>query len=80
MSAPDFARPPAWTKDALCAQVDADLFYPDAGGSSRAAKAICGRCDVRAECLDYALQMNEWFGIWGGLSDHERRRMRKVAA
>lgn len=65
--------PPAWHDDALCAQVDPDLWYPEKGGSTRAAKELCKGCEVREDCLDYALEHQERFGIWGGKSERERR-------
>ncbi len=52
------------------------IFFPDRGGSSKAARAICARCPVRAECLQYALERGEMFGIWGGTSERERRGMK----
>lgn len=64
-----------WVLDALCAEIDHDIFFPDKGGSTREAKGICIDCPVAAECLDYALANNERFGIWGGLSERERRRL-----
>lgn len=66
---------PAWFDDALCAQTGQDLFFPEQGGSSREAKSVCRRCTVAAECLDYALDNHERFGIWGGLSERERRSL-----
>lgn len=69
--------PQAWTADALCAQTDPDEFFPEKGGSTRHAKAICARCPVQAECVDYALDNDERFGIWGGLSERERRRINR---
>jgi WhiB family redox-sensing transcriptional regulator len=68
---------PEWQERALCAQTDPEAFFPEKGGSTREAKRICGGCDVRAECLDYALAHDERFGIWGGLSERERRRLRR---
>lgn len=59
--------------DALCAQTDPEIFFPEKGGSTREAKQVCAACFVAAECLDYALTMGERFGIWGGLSERERR-------
>lgn len=73
-----------WVVDALCSQVDAGLFYPDKGDTIGAnqAKRVCRMCPVRAEklggtgeCLEYALAKGERFGIWGGFSARERRRM-----
>ncbi len=64
-----------WQDDALCAQADPEAWFPEKGGSTRLAKRVCRSCNVRAECLDYALEHGERFGIWGGMSERERRRM-----
>jgi WhiB family redox-sensing transcriptional regulator len=69
----------AWQADSLCAQTDPEAFFPEKGGSTREAKKICSSCEVRAQCLEYALQNDERFGIWGGLSERERRKLRKQA-
>lgn len=69
----------AWQADALCAQTDPEAFFPEKGGSTRDAKKICTTCEVRAQCLEYALQNDERFGIWGGLSERERRKLRRRA-
>lgn len=69
----------AWQADALCAQTDPEAFFPEKGGSTRDAKKICAQCEVKAECLEYALTNDERFGIWGGLSERERRRLRRRA-
>ena len=68
-----------WQTEALCAQTDPEAFFPEKGGSTRDAKKVCSSCTVRAECLEYALANDERFGIWGGLSERERRRLRKRA-
>jgi WhiB family redox-sensing transcriptional regulator len=68
-----------WTERALCAQTDPEAFFPEKGGSTREAKKVCLGCEVRAECLEYALANDERFGIWGGLSERERRRLKKSA-
>jgi WhiB family redox-sensing transcriptional regulator len=68
-----------WVKEALCAQVDHDLWFPEKEkgcASTTAAKQVCRQCPVIAECLEYALQRGERHGVWGGLSERERRRMR----
>jgi len=65
----------AWTLDALCAQVGPELWFPEQSGPNLAAKAVCARCDVRAECLAFALATNQAFGVWGGLSAVERRAL-----
>ncbi len=69
-----------WRADALCAQTDPEAFFPEKGGSTREAKRVCHACIVRAECLDYALAHDERFGIWGGLSERERRRLKRGIA
>jgi WhiB family redox-sensing transcriptional regulator len=71
---------PEWQERALCSQTDPEAFFPEKGGSTREAKRICGRCDVKAECLEYALGHDERFGIWGGLSERERRKLKRRVA
>lgn len=66
-----------WQERALCAQTDPEAFFPEKGGSTREAKRICMGCEVRDECLEYALAHDERFGIWGGLSERERRRLKR---
>lgn len=67
----------AWQRDALCSQTDPEAFFPEKGGSTRMAKKICQMCDAKVDCLDYALANDERFGIWGGLSERERRKLQK---
>lgn len=62
-----------WRDLALCAQTDPEIFYPEKGESSRPAKKVCAGCEVRAECLQDALDNRERFGVRGGLSERERR-------
>jgi len=69
-----------WQERANCLGVDPDLFFPERGASTREAKAVCRGCEVRGECLEYALEHGEKFGIWGGLSERERRRVRRQRA
>ena len=69
----------AWQDQALCAQTDPEAFFPEKGGSTREAKRICVGCEVKQECLEYALMQDERFGIWGGLSERERRRLKRKA-
>ncbi|MFI6238369.1 WhiB family transcriptional regulator [Micromonospora sp. NPDC050795] len=71
---------PEWQERALCSETDPEAFYPEKGGSTREAKRICGRCEVKTECLEYALGHDERFGIWGGLSERERRQMKRRGA
>ncbi|MEP6463976.1 MAG: WhiB family transcriptional regulator [Frankiaceae bacterium] len=70
--------PPGWQERALCAQTDPEAFFPEKGGSTREAKRVCTGCEVKAECLEYALARDERFGIWGGLSERERRRLKRA--
>lgn len=70
-------RQPDWYEDALCAQTDPEAFYPEKGGSTREAKRVCLACEVRDQCLTYALDNDERFGIWGGLSERERRKVKR---
>ncbi|MFB9626858.1 WhiB family transcriptional regulator [Nonomuraea helvata] len=69
----------AWWGLAACVGMDPALFYPPQGGSVREAKRICTSCPVRTECLAYGLAYGEIYGIWGGTTEDERRRMRKAA-
>ena len=68
-----------WQDRAVCAQTDPEAFFPEKGGSTREAKRVCRGCEVRAECLEYALEHDERFGIWGGLSERDRRRLKREA-
>lgn len=74
-SAPEPAED--WRTLAECHGVDPALFYPGRGESTKEAKAVCARCPVREQCLDFALANREVFGIWGGLSERERRKVRR---
>ncbi|MDQ6839687.1 MAG: WhiB family transcriptional regulator [Actinomycetota bacterium] len=71
---------PIWQRQANCMGVDPDLFFPERGASTREAKEVCRGCVVREDCLEYALANGEKFGIWGGLSERERRRIRRQRA
>ncbi|WP_318241597.1 WhiB family transcriptional regulator [Cellulomonas avistercoris] len=75
--APEDDGPMGWQERALCAQTDPEAFFPEKGGSTREAKKVCTQCEVRAECLEYALENDERFGIWGGLSERERRKLKR---
>ena len=70
------ARQPAnWRDLALCIEVDPEIFFPEKGESVIPAKRVCAACEVRAECLQYALDHGERYGVWGGLSERERRAL-----
>ena len=69
-----------WQARSNCMGVDPDLFFPERGASTREAKEVCRGCVVREDCLEYALDNGEKFGIWGGMSERERRRLRRARA
>jgi WhiB family redox-sensing transcriptional regulator len=69
-----------WQDYANCLGVDPDLFFPERGASTREAKEVCRGCVVREDCLEFALATGEKFGIWGGMSERERRRIRRARA
>ena len=72
----------AWRDLALCRDTDPELFFP-VGTTGLAlvaidkAKQVCAECEVRVECLDFALETNQDSGIWGGTSEEERRVLRR---
>lgn len=68
-------RPLEGPSGPLCAETDPELFFPEKGGSTREAKAVCRRCSLQTECLEQALTTGERFGIWGGKSERERRKL-----
>jgi WhiB family redox-sensing transcriptional regulator len=72
---PPDPTPDDWRAEALCAQTDPEVFFPERGGSPAAAKAVCRVCPVRVPCLAFALAAGEVFGVWGGLTGRERRRL-----
>jgi WhiB family redox-sensing transcriptional regulator len=72
---PDLDPELDWRARGQCAQVDPELFFPEKGGNSREAKRICAACPVREECLEDALGRSEQFGVWGGLTERERRML-----
>ena len=75
-----FIEPVPWSDEAKCLNADPDVFFPEKGGSTREAKRICSECTVRVQCLEYALEHDERFGIWGGMSERERRKLKRLAS
>jgi len=69
---------PAWMDDALCRETGSDLFYTTHRGRHLGeAFRVCQLCDVRAECLDWAISHNEQFGVWGGKSPLQRQEIKR---
>jgi WhiB family transcriptional regulator, redox-sensing transcriptional regulator len=77
MPSPPTFELPEWMSRGTCAQTDPDAFFPEKGGSTREAKKVCRSCPVRRECLEYALENDERFGIWGGVSERARRAVNR---
>jgi WhiB family redox-sensing transcriptional regulator len=74
-----YQRGDDWREYALCTQTDPDDFHPLDGdrAAARRAKKVCAECPVRAECLTWALDHDERFGVWVGTTERERRDMRR---
>jgi WhiB family redox-sensing transcriptional regulator len=70
-------QPVEWQSNARCHEADPEIFFPERGGSSKLARAVCSKCEVKTKCLEYALNNKEQFGIWGGTSERERRKLRR---
>ncbi len=66
-----------WRLEAACAGADPDLFFPGRGDNVEPARSFCRRCPVADDCLEYALEHGEKFGIWGGLAERPRREIRR---
>ncbi|MGH8888028.1 MAG: WhiB family transcriptional regulator [Egibacteraceae bacterium] len=71
-----------WRAKAACVGEDTELFFPSGNTGPAAeqadrAKAVCARCEVRIACLEWALGANQDAGVWGGLSEDERRTLRR---
>jgi WhiB family transcriptional regulator, redox-sensing transcriptional regulator len=65
----------SWRQSAACRGVDPEIFYPATDEEAEAAKSVCGQCDVRETCLEFALANREREGVWGGATERERRRL-----
>jgi WhiB family redox-sensing transcriptional regulator len=66
-----------WEEQARCREIGTEAFFPEKGEPNGHAKAVCRSCEVRTACLAAALERDERFGIWGGTSEYERRKMRR---
>lgn len=69
-----------WRRYAECATADHNLFFPERGASTAQAKAMCGRCPVRIDCLEHSIFSGEQFGLWGGLAERNRRKVKHLMA
>lgn len=67
---------PDWREYANCKGIDASVFFLDWGSTTDQAKSICATCPVQVECLEYAVMTNQNYGVWGGLTEPERRKIR----
>jgi len=65
-----------WRLSAECLDADPEIFFPEAGGNGADAKKVCARCNVKQDCLNYAIANLIDEGVWGGTSAVERQRMR----
>ncbi|MFE6853457.1 WhiB family transcriptional regulator [Streptomyces sp. NPDC057674] len=74
------APAPGFNGLGLCTQTDPDVFFPDRvnDATTRYAKEICLQCPFRSDCLQGALDRGEEYGVWGGLDEKERRRLRRA--
>ena len=79
------ARVGGWRDRAACAGMDSEVFFTEETGGltgglvvmvGESATEVCGRCPVAGECLEYAVETNQPFGIWGGKTELQRRRLR----
>lgn len=68
----------SWMDEALCAETDPEAFFPENGASTAAAEKLCAACDVRMECLAYALANDMSDGIWGGLTPTARSKLERA--
>ncbi|MGC8464599.1 MAG: WhiB family transcriptional regulator [Acidimicrobiales bacterium] len=73
-------RAETWQERAKCKGASASVFYPLRGVPTASARALCKDCPVKPDCLSYALEHEEEFGIWGGLSERERRKLIRAQA
>ena len=73
-------RPLEWQHNAPCRDVDPEIFFPTATNSHGTAKRICRGCEIRSECLQYALDNRERYGVWGGMGEKQRRKLLKAGA
>lgn len=64
-----------WRDEALCLEIGGDPFFPEKGEPIADVKRVCQGCPVRAECLEYSIVTNQRYGVWGGVSERNRRKL-----
>ena len=82
LSVPVLAGDEDWRPKAACRDTDPELFFPvgstgPAVDQIASAKRVCNLCDVKEDCLEFAVVTNQESGVWGGTSEEERRMLRK---
>jgi WhiB family redox-sensing transcriptional regulator len=70
--------PGDWRFDGACVGVGPEVFYPPSGQRPVEALALCAVCSVRSECLEYAIEFNQHWGVWGGLTERQRFALKRV--
>jgi len=70
----------SWADSGRCAGFDPELFFPERGQDAGPAKALCRECPVRSQCLSWAIDSGQKYGIWGGMTESQRRRLRRPVA
>jgi WhiB family redox-sensing transcriptional regulator len=69
-----------WVLDSACRGLDSAMFFPGQDGDAEPALLVCSGCAVRDECLDFAVETRQRYGIWGGTTERQRRRIMRRSA
>ena len=76
----DLSPPDVWQERSACFGIDPDVFFPISEEEAGPALAFCSACTIRSECLSWALKNGERYGVWGGLTEQQRRRLTRQVA
>ena len=76
----DPSPPDVWQERSACFGIDPDVFFPISEEEAGPALAFCSACTIRSECLSWALKNGERYGVWGGLTEQQRRRLTRQVA
>ena len=76
----DPSPPDVWQEKAACFGIDPDMFFPISEEEAGPALAFCGACRIRETCLSWALKNGERYGVWGGTTEQQRRRLQRQVA